>query len=98
MICVPLEGLSETDKFPSTIKSQTVTLIQKPVCTHVQDFLCTDTSGETHQHNITQHYTITISEIGMMLENVKTFFPRPIGKRFLEIFLVPLGKVNSKFS
>ena len=80
MICVPLEGLSETDKFPSTIKSQTVTLIQKPVCSHVQDFLCTDTSGETHQHD-TALYHKNVRDWDDV-ENVKTFFPRPVGKIF----------------
>ena len=99
MICVPLEGLSETDKFPSInyqiTNSDTDTETSMQSCAR---FLVCVLTPLVRPTNITQHYTITISEIGMMLENVKTFFPRLIGKRFLEIFLVPLGKVYSKFS
>ena len=97
MICVPLEGLSETDKFPSTIKSQTVTLIQKPVCTYVQDFLCTDTSGETHQHDTALYHNIVRDWDGVGI--CKDIFSQACWEIILvEIFLVPLGKVYSKFS
>ena len=97
-----------------------MTLIQKPVCTHVQDFLCTDTSGETHQH-YTALYHNNIrdwDDVGKCKdifsqaywEKIFGNFPSPSGKSLFQVFLVllanmlveifpvPLGKVNFKFS
>ena len=79
MICVPLEGLSETDKFPSI--NYQITNSDTDTETSMCKISCVLTPLVRHT-NMTQHYTTKMSEIGMMLKNVKTFFPRPVGKIF----------------